>query len=168
MFQRRILWVFLLVLAAGVALSARIVSLGDSTQAVNRMLIAGNLPLSQRIGELRGGVADQERLLYGYYSHTTTREAFQAQRALNVARLGNIVGELEKDMGSREQVAELRTQLGELDQLADELAAMLSAKVVNRDPARAILAQAEPLVRQIEKTLAAMTTANQRAVENLG
>lgn len=168
MFQRRIWWVFLLVLAVGVALSARIVSLGDSVQAVNRMLIAGNLPLSQRIGELRGGVADQERLLYEYYSHTTTRDAFLAQRALNVARLGNIVDELEKDMGSREQVAELRTQLGELDHLADGLAAMLSAKVVNWDLARAILARAKPQVRQIEKTFAAMTAANQRAVDNLG
>lgn len=168
MFQRRIWWVFLLVLAVGVALSARIVSLGDSVQAVNRMLIAGNLPMSQRIGELRGGVADQERLLYEYYSHTTTRDAFLAQRALNVARLGNIVDELGKDMGSREQVAELRTQLGELDHLADGLAAMLSAKVVNWDLARAILAQAKPQVRQIEKTLAAMTTANQRSVDNLG
>jgi diguanylate cyclase (GGDEF)-like protein len=168
MFQRRIWWFFLLVLAVGVALSARIVSLGDSVQAVNRMLIAEKLPLSQRIGELRGGVADQERLLYEYYSRTATRDAFLAQRALNVARLGDIVDELGKDMGSREQVAELRTQLGELDHLADELAAMLSAKVVNWDLARAILAQAKPQVRQIEKTLAAMTTANQRAVDNLG
>ncbi|MEO8342876.1 MAG: EAL domain-containing protein, partial [Gallionella sp.] len=168
MLQRRIWWAFLLVLSVGIAVSARIVSLGDSVQAVNRMFIAEKLPLSQRIGELRGGIADEERLLYEYYSYTTSQEAFQAQRAINVARLDSIVDELQKDMGSREQVAELRSHLMELDQLSDELATTLSRKEVNWDLARAILAQVKPQVRKIEKTLAAMTTANQRAVDNLG
>jgi len=40
MLQRRIWWAFLLVLAVGIAVSARIVFLGDSVQAVNRMFIA--------------------------------------------------------------------------------------------------------------------------------
>ena len=105
MLQRRIWWAFLLVLAVGIAVSVRIVTLGDSVQAVNRMFIAEKLPLSQRIGELRGVIADEERLLYEYYSYTATRDAFQTQRTLNHARLDSIVGQLEKDMGSREQVA---------------------------------------------------------------
>jgi EAL domain-containing protein (putative c-di-GMP-specific phosphodiesterase class I)/GGDEF domain-containing protein/PAS domain-containing protein len=168
MLQRRIWWAFLFVLAVGVAVSVRIVSLGDSVQAVNRMFIAEKLPLSQRIGELRGVIADEERLLYEYYSYTATRDAFQAQRTLNNARLDNIVGHLEKDVDSREQVAELRTRLTELDGLSDELSATLASKVVNWDLARAILAQVKPKVRQIEKTLTAMTSANQKAVDNLG
>ena len=168
MLQRRIWWAFLFVLAVGVAVSVRIVSLGDSVQAVNRMFIAEKLPLSQRIGELRGVIADEERLLYEYYSYTATRDAFKAQRTLNNARLDNIVGHLEKDVGSREQVAELRTRLTELDGLSDELSATLASKVVNWDLARAILAQVKPKVRQIEKTLTAMTSANQKAVDNLG
>ena len=168
MLQRRIWWAYLFVLAVGVAVSVRIVSLGDSVQAVNRMFIAEKLPLSQRIGELRGVIADEERLLYEYYSYTATRDAFKAQRTLNNARLDNIVGHLEKDVGSREQVAELRTRLTELDGLSDELSATLASKVVNWDLARAILAQVKPKVRQIEKTLTAMTSANQKAVDNLG
>lgn len=168
MLQRRIWWAYLFVLAVGVAVSVRIVSLGDSVQAVNRMFIAEKLPLSQRIGELRGVIADEERLLYEYYSYTATRDAFKAQRTLNNARLDNIVGHLEKDVGSREQVAELRTRLTELDGLSDELSATLASKVVNWDLARAILAQVKPRVRQIEKTLTAMTSANQKAVDNLG
>ena len=51
MLQRRIWWAFLLVLTVGVAVSVRIVTLGDSVQDVNRMFIAEKLPLSQRIGE---------------------------------------------------------------------------------------------------------------------
>jgi diguanylate cyclase (GGDEF)-like protein len=168
MLQRRLWWAFLLVLAVGIAVSARIVSLGDSVQAVNRMFIAEKLPLSQRIGELRGVVADEERLLYEYYSYTATRDAFQTQRIQDQARLGKIVEQLEKDMGSREQVAELRTRLTELDQLSDELSVTLSSKEVNWDFARAILAQVKPKVRQIEKTLAAMSSSNQQAVDNLG
>lgn len=168
MLQRRIWWAYLFVLAVGVAVSVRIVSLGDSVQAVNRMFIAEKLPLSQRIGELRGVIADEERLLYEYYSYTATRDAFKAQRTLNNARLDNIVGHLEKDVGSREQVSELRTRLTELDGLSDELSATLASKVVNWDLARAILAQVKPRVRQIEKTLTAMTSANQKAVDNLG
>ncbi|MCG6932888.1 MAG: bifunctional diguanylate cyclase/phosphodiesterase [Gallionella sp.] len=168
MLQRRIWWVFLLVLAVGVAVSVRIITLGDSVQAVNRMFIAEKLPLSQRIGELRGVIADEERLLYEYYSYTATRDAFQTQRALNRARLDAIVDQLEKDVDSREQVRELRTRLIALDELSDELSKTLSSKVVNWDLARAILAQVKPKVRQIESTLAAMSAANQRAVDMLG
>ncbi len=168
MLQRRIWWAFLLVLAVGVALSVRIVTLGDSVQAVNRMFIAEKLPLSQRIGELRGAIADEERLLYEYYSYTTTRSAFQQQRTLNVARLNNIVDELEQDLGSRRQASELRSRLKDLDQLSDQLAVTLSVKEINWDLARAILARVKPTVRQIELTLANMSADNQRAVDELG
>jgi len=168
MLQRRIWWAFLLVLAVGIAVSARIVTLGDSVQAVNRMFIAEKLPLSQRIGELRGVIADEGRLLYEYYSYTTTGEAFHTQRTQNHARLDSIVAQLEKDMGSREQVADLRARLAELDELADTLSATLSSKTVNWDLSRAILAQVKPKVRQIEDTLATMTSSNQHAVDNLG
>lgn len=168
MLQRRIWWAFLLVLAVGVAVSVRIVTLGDSVQAVSRMFIAEKLPLSQRIGELRGVVADQERLLYEYYSYTATRDTFLAQRALNHARLDSLVDQLARDSDSREQVAELRTGLTALDELSDELSATLSGKVVNWDLARAILAQVKPNVRQIENTLAAMSASNRQAVDKLG
>ena len=168
MLQRRIWWVFLLVLAIGIGVSARIVFLGDSVQAVNRMFIAEKLPLSQRIGELRGAIADGERLLYEYYSYTATRESFQAQRILNDQRLAKIVAELEKDTGSHEQVVELRTRLGELGQLSDELSTTLASNEVDWDKARALLAQIKPEVRQIERLLAIMTSSNQQAVKDLG
>lgn len=168
MLQRRIWWAFLLVLTVGVAVSVRIVTLGDSVQDVNRMFIAEKLPLSQRIGELRGVIADEERLLYEYYSYTATRETFKTQRALNAARLERIVDQLDKDSESREQVGELRTRLAALDGLSDELSATLSSKVVNWDLARAILAQVKPKVGQIENTLAAMSMANRQAVDKLG
>ncbi len=168
MFQRRIWWAFLFVLAVGVAVSARIISLGNSVQAVNQMFIAEKLPLSQLIGELRGAIADEERLMYEYYSYTATRDVFLTQRTNNQARLGKIVEQLEMDMGSDEQVAELRTGLTELRQLSDELSTTLVSKEVNWDLARAILAQVKPKVRQIETTLATMSSANQQAVVNLG
>ena len=133
MLQRRIWLAFLFVLVVGAALSARIVYLGDSVQAVNQMFISEKLPISQRIGELRGAIADEERLLYEYYSYTASREAFLTQRTQGMARLGLIVDQLEKDTGSREQTAMLRTQLTELDQLAHLLSATLSSKVVNWD-----------------------------------
>jgi diguanylate cyclase (GGDEF)-like protein len=168
MFHRRIWWAFLLVVAVGVAVSARIVFLGDSVQAVNRMFIAEKLPLSQRIGELRGAIADEERLLYEYYSYTATRETFQKQRKLNARRLDAIVEQLERDMGSREQATELRLRLAELNDLSNELSLTLGNKPVNWDLARAILAQVKPKVRQIETTLATMSSANRRAVDSLG
>jgi diguanylate cyclase (GGDEF)-like protein len=168
MLQRRLWWAFLFVLAVGIAVSARIVTLGDSVQAVNTMFIAEKLPLSQRIGELRGAIADEERLLYEYYSFTATRQAFLAQRDVNKAQLDQIVGQLEKDAGSRTQVAQLRIQLAELWQLSEALSVTLANSEPNWDVARAILAQIKPQVRQIEKTLATMTLANQRAVDRLG
>jgi len=173
MLQRRLWWAFVLVLAVGFAVSARIVSLGDSVQAVNRMFIAEKLPLSQLIGELRGAIADEERLLYEDYSYTATAGAFQAQREQNKAHLDTIVKQLEKDKGSREQMSELRTRLQELDQLSDSLSTTLASKElapekVNWDFARAILAQVKPKVRQIENTLANISLSNQHAVDNLG
>ena len=165
MLQRRIWWTFLLVLGVGVAVSIRIVFLGDAVQSVNRVFIAEKLPLSQQIGELRGAIADEERLLYEYYSYTATREDFLTQRKMNSRRLDNIVEELEKDIGSRVQATELRSRLAELDMLSDELSATLGSKEVNWDLARAILAQVKPKVRQIEETLAAMSSTNRQAVD---
>jgi EAL domain-containing protein (putative c-di-GMP-specific phosphodiesterase class I)/GGDEF domain-containing protein len=168
MLQRRIWWAFLLVLAVGIAVSGRIVTLGDSVQAVNRMFIAEKLPLSQRIGELRGIIADEERILYEYYSYTATRDAFLAQRKLNAEHLADVVGRLEQDMGAQGTVAELRARLTELDQLSGTLDATLSGATVNWDLARAILAQVKPKVRQIETTLADLSSANRQAVDSLG
>lgn len=168
MLQRRIWLAFLFVLAIGIAVSARIVQLGDSVQAVNRMFIAEKLPLSQRIGELRGVIADQERILYEYYSFTATRESFLAQRISNSERRERIVGALQQDGIPKERIAELRTRLAELGELSAELSDSLSSRVVNWDLARAILTQVKPKVRQIEETLVTMSSANQTAVDDLG
>ena len=168
MLQRRIWWAFLLVLAVGTAVSVRIVYLGDSVQAVNHIFISEKLPLSQRIGELRGVIADEERILYEYYSYTATKESFQAQRTLNDQHLHKIVDELEKDSGSHDQMLELRTRLVELGQLSDALSSTLASFNVDWDKARALLALVKPKVRQIEETLATITSANQKAVDNLG
>ena len=168
MLQRKIWLAFLLVLMVGIAVSARIVYLGDSVRAVNHSFIAEKLPLSQRIGELRGVIADGERLLYEYYSFTATRDVFLAQRAENKQRLGKIVAMLEKDAGSRAEVAELRVHLVELWQLSEELSNTLGSAEVDWDKARAILAQIKPKVRQIETTLTTLSSANQKAVSTLG
>jgi hypothetical protein len=168
MLQRKIWWVFLLVLMMGIAVSARIVYLGNSVQAVNHAFIAEKLPLSQRIGELRGVIADEERLLYEYYSYTATRDAFVLQRAQNKKHLDEIVARVEEDTRSRSQVAELKARLLELEQLSDELSGTLAKTDVDWDNARALLAQIKPQVRQIEKTLAVITQANQMAVNDLG
>ncbi len=168
MLQRRIWWVFLLVLAISIAVSARIVFLGNSVQEVNHIFISEKLPLSQRIGELRGIIADEERLLYEYYSYTATKESFEAQRIINDQHLGKIVDELEKDISSHEQVVDLRTRLVEMGQLSDALSATLASANVDWDKARALLVLVKLKVRQIEKTLATMTSSNQQAVDNLG
>jgi EAL domain-containing protein (putative c-di-GMP-specific phosphodiesterase class I)/GGDEF domain-containing protein len=168
MLQRKIWLVFLLVLMVGIAVSARIAYLGDSVQAVNHIFIAEKLPLSQRIGELRGVIADEERLLYEYYSYTATREVFLLQRSENKKHLGEIVAKLEEDTSFHTEVNELRTQLVELWQLSEELSNTLAVTVVDWDKARALLAQIKPKVRQIEKTLAIITSANRQAVDTLG
>ena len=167
MLQHKIGLAFILVLIIGTAVSLRIVALGDSVQKINRQFVAEKLPLSQRIGELRGAIADEERLLYEYYSYTATRDAFQSQRAQNQVRLGKIVDQLELDIASRQEMDALRTRLAELDQLSDELSVTLASREVNWDFARAILARVKPKVRQIESTLADMSSTNRRAVDNL-
>jgi EAL domain-containing protein (putative c-di-GMP-specific phosphodiesterase class I)/GGDEF domain-containing protein len=168
MLRRIINVTFLLVLAAGVAGSFLIAYWGDSVQKVNRTFISEKLPLSQRIGELRGVIADQERILYEYYSLTASRESFQSQRILNGKRLADIVEALVKDSISLEQVVELRSRLAELEELSSALSDTLSSKVVNWDVARAILSRVKPKVRQIEGVLSAISSANQQAVDSLG
>jgi EAL domain-containing protein (putative c-di-GMP-specific phosphodiesterase class I)/GGDEF domain-containing protein len=168
MLRRIINVAFLFVLTAGIAGSVLIAYWGDAVQKANRTFIAEKLPLSQSIGELRGVIADEERILYEYYSFTATRDSFQSQRVSNGQRLTRIADALQKAGISDEQVAELRKRLAELDDLSTELSNTLSSKVVNWDVARAILAQVKPKVRQIEQTLSAMSSANQQAVDNLG
>lgn len=168
MLQRRIWLAFLLVLMVGIAVSARIVYLGDSVQAVNHIFIAEKLPLSQHIGELRGIIADEERLLYEYYSYTATRETFLKQRAQNKDRLNKIVVTLEADAGSHTAVAGLREHLVGLSGLSEDLSGTLASNNIDWDKARATLAQIKPKVREIEKTLGTITSANQQAVNDLG
>ncbi len=168
MLQRRIWLAFLLVLTVGIAVSARIVYLGDSVRAVNHAFIAEKLPLSQRIGELRGVIADEERLLYEYYSYTASREVFLAQRTQNMRRLDEILARLKEEAGSQAEVAELASKLAELAQLSDELSGTLAKPEIDWDHARFLLGQIKPQVRQIEKTLAAIGEDNQRAVSELG
>lgn len=168
MLLRKSLMAFLFVLVVGIAVSVRIVYLGDSVQEVNRVFITEKLPLSQRIGELRGIIADQERLLYEYYSYTATSEAFLTQRTQNKQYIFEVVAKLEENMGSRIEVAELRTRLSELEKLSDELSGTLARSQVDWDKARALLAQIKPKVRQFEKTLSTITAVNQHAVHMLG
>ena len=167
MLQRRIWWAFWLILAIGIAVSVRIVFLGDSVQSVNRMFISEKLPLSQRIGELRGAIADEERLLYEYYSFTASRQSFLSQRAINEPKLNKIVGELDRDSSSHGQITELRSQLTELESLSDKLSAILAQSDVDWDEARLLLSLVKPKVRKIEATLAVMSQANQLAVAGL-
>lgn len=168
MLQRKILIAFIFVLLVGVAVSARIVDLGNTVQAVNKSFISEKLPLSQRIGELRGVIADEERLLYEYYSFTATRDVFLTQRTQNKDRLDEIVAKLEGDTSSRTEVTELRAHLLELEKLSGELSGTLSKSLVDWDMARALLAQIKPKVRQIEKVLANITSANRQAVTDQG
>ena len=168
MLQRKIWLAFLLVLTVGIAVSARIVYLGDSVRAVNHAFIAEKLPLSQRIGELRGVIADEERLLYEYYSYTASRDMFLAQRMQNMRRLDEILARLKEETGSRAEVAELGSKLAELSQLSDELSGTLGKPQIDWDHARFLLGQIKPQVRQIEKTLAQIGADNQQAVSALG
>lgn len=168
MLQRKIWLAFLLVLAVGISVSARIVYLSDSVQTVNHTFIAEKLPLSQRIGELRGVIANEERLLYEYYSYTATRKDFLTQRTQNKKQLFEIVAKLEEDSNYRSEISELRTRLMALWQLSDELSDTLGSTEVDWDKARFILAKIKPQVRQIENTLGIITSANQQAVNKLG
>ncbi len=168
MLQRKIWLAFIIVLLLGVAVSARIVYLGDSVQSIYRMFIDEKLPLSQRIGELRSAIADEERLLYEYYSYTATRKLFLAQHIENGKRLESIVRRLEQETDSPDEPRTLRAHLSELEQLSEQLSATLDSNNVDWDKARAILAQVKPKVREIEASLAVISTANQRAVAELG
>jgi len=174
MLQRKIWLVFIFVLMLGVAVSAHIVYLGGSVQNINRMFVAEKLPLSQRLGELRGVIANDERLLYEYYSYTATREDFQLQRAQNEKRLEGILAKLEgvalleDDNKSSFEVAQLRKKLMTFGKLSESLYSTLASSSVDWDKARAILAQVKPEVRQIEKTLAVISASNQQAVNDLG
>jgi len=168
MLQRKIWLAFLFVLAIGIAVSARIVYLGDSVQSVSHLFLAEKLPLSQRIGELRLIVADEERLLYEYYSYTATREAFLTQRSQNMGRLENLIKKIEVGAVSSTEIAELRARLAGLGQLSDKLSSTLANAQIDWDAARTLLAQIKPQVRKVEITLANITEANQQAVSNLG
>ena len=166
--QRRIWLAFLFVMAVGVAVSARIIYLGDSVQAVNHSFISEKLPLSQRIGELRGVIADEERSLYELYSFTTSKEVFQTQRKLDKQRLYALVDKLEADRSSNMYVPDLRKRLWEFDQLSDSLYSTLAVADVDWDKSRMLLASVKPKVRQIEAALGAITMANRMAVNDLG
>ena len=148
MLQRRIWLAFLLVLAVGIAVSARIVTLGDSVQAVNRMFIAEKLPCpiasENCVAPSQTPNACSTNTIPTPTSKCHSRHSAQ-QNDRHMADDRRRTGKGLGVEGTGRRTAHAR--LVELGRLSDSLAATLASGQIDWDKARALLAQIKPKVR---------------------
>ena len=79
---KKILGIYLLILALGVTLSILIYTNGSSVSTAINALVSDNLPRLESISKLRASIFAQKPLLYEYYA-TTDRAKFLKNFELN-------------------------------------------------------------------------------------
>ena len=164
---KKILAIYVLVLALGVTLSTLIYVNGHSVSAATDSLVETNLPRLNRISQLRVAIFSQKPILYEYYA-TTDRAVFlqnmePSQRAI-AAGLRSILG------GDTAQpiLSQIEVHVEQIAQLAMQLDETLSAQSVDWDRARELLVKVSKTEDRIAPLIDALVKANQQQVAASG
>lgn len=160
---KKILIVYLLVLALGVALSILIYGNGNAVNQSISALVIENLPRLNHISKLRASIFAQKPLLYEYYA-STDRTEFVKAFELNQR-------EVEANFRTIHTVSEgnalLKVINGYTDQInldANQLDQTLSTSPVDWDRAREILAKVSETENNVSPIIDSLVDLNQQLV----
>jgi diguanylate cyclase (GGDEF)-like protein len=160
---RKILLIYFLVLALGVALSSLIYINGNSVTSAISLLVNDNLPRFNSISKLRAAIFAQKPLLYEYYA-STDRKTFLRAFELNQR-------EIEASLNTIHTVSEGKALIGKINEYADQISLYaeqldktLSSRPVDWDRAREILAEVSVTETKVSPVIDMLVSLNQQQV----
>ena len=160
---KKILGIYLLILALGVTLSILIYTNGSSVSTAINALVSDNLPRLESISKLRASIFAQKPLLYEYYA-TTDRAKFLKNFELNQR-------DIEANFNTIHTISEGNTLLKKINTYTDlinlkagQLDQTLSKENVDWDHARNILADISTTEEQVSPVIDALVKLNQQQV----
>ncbi len=124
----------------------------DEAVTSTRIFIDEDMPLTQSLGHLKRDVLTQEPILYDYYT-TTQQSIFHQQRDANLVQLRINLIKVGASLGDQAEFIRVAKQLTAYDAVALELDAVMSAKPIKWDKARAVLARGRVLSSAINGDL---------------
>lgn len=160
---KKILSVYLLVLALGIGLSTLIYINGNTVSKAISSLVNTNLPRLDNISRLRKSIFAQKPLLYEYYA-TTDRKAFQISYEKNQRDIEAFFKTIHTENSGNNLLNELDTQIDLLNQQAIRLDRTLSATQIDWDRSREILIDVSLTENKISPIIEALVELNQKQV----
>ena len=160
---KKILVVYLLVLALGVALSALIYTNGHSVSNAISSLVSDNLPRLNSISKLRAAIFAQKPLLYEYYA-STDRNIFLQAFELNQREIEAHFNTIHTAKVEANLLREISAYTDQISLHAVQLDQTLSASPIDWDRSREILAEVSVTESKISPIIDSLVSMNQKQV----
>ena len=165
--SKKILAVYLLVLALGVTLSTLIYINGHAVSAVTNSLVENNLPQLNAISKLRVAIFAQKPILYEYYA-TTDRVAFMEHYEARQREIEAGLHTIHSEHDGKNLLSQIDAQAEQIAQYAAALDQTLNTSPIDWDHAREILAQVSATEHKIAPIMDTLVSLNQKNVFNNG
>ena len=165
--SKKILGVYLLVLALGFTLSTLIYVNGQAVSATTNSLVEIDLPRRDQISKLRIAIFLQKPVLYEYYAtadHDVFLKKFEANQSVILEGLRAIRGEED----GRALLAQIEVQVKQIAELARQLDQTFTSPPTDWDRAREILVQVSETADKITPLIDALVSLNQKHVSSSG
>ncbi len=160
---KKILLIYFLVLALGVALSSLIYINGNSVTRAISLLVNDNLPRFNSISKLRAAIFAQKPLLYEYYA-STDRKTFVRAFELNQREIEASLNTIHTVSEGKELIGKINDYAGQISLYAAQLDKTLSATPVDWDRAREILAEVSVTETKVSPVIDELVSQNQQQV----
>lgn len=146
--RHKILLVYALVLAMGLAISVSTLISGQRVAAVTSALVDQDLPLLEHMRGLYFAMVEHERLLYEYYA-TVDQASIMPKVSAVDATLGQHLQALSRGLQDPMALQRLQQSYQQLQQLTEALDQVMSSARVDWDEARALLVSISDTRRQV-------------------
>ena len=165
--SKKILGVYLLVLALGISLSTLIYINGQVVSSATNALVETDLPQLNDISKLRVAIFAQKPVLYEYYA-TTDRSVFLKKFEANQRIILQGLRVIHGDAEGQTLLTQIEFQVKQIAQLADQLDQTFTSPPTDWDRAREILLQVSETADKTTPLIDALVSLNQKHVTSSG
>lgn len=164
--RKTVLFAYVAVLAAGIAVAALVYLTGKSVLDSSMPLLERDIPLLNTISSVKVAIAEQETLVYEYYA-TTNRVDFLKQYEPNHDRIHKGLETISKSVANPRQIMNVQVEYDRMMTLASQLDGTLKKIAednVDWDLARSLLIQVSAHANQVNAQLDLLVNAIQDEV----
>lgn len=160
---KKILGIYLLVVALGIALSALIYFNGHQVNAATESLVEDKLLQFNAISRLHKAILAQKPILYEYYANTN-RKVFIKMFEKTRSDIETELHTIHQIPGGNHLFVKIEAKNNWISHLAEKLDATLRVKTVNWDKARELLEQVSKTEEEISPAINELVLLNQQQV----